>query len=184
MSDIRREWTDEEKAIAYQVYFLKAERSIRKTREILLDLTAHENIDTDALGTTTLDIPERTLRYWKTHDHWEERFERDFRSLAPAIHQQVSQQLYINSIKAVDLMGEIIDGTVGGDPKDLKVRWDAAKTGLMMTGHMFNTRPSDDSAPKGPTRDYSQSAAGLDSGQLLAKLMERAAGRIPPEEET
>jgi hypothetical protein len=151
------------KEIGYQLWAYVCGRNATRTARLLQDGPGYkEGCDRPAYP----NISARTVRDWVTRYHWAERFDRDMKRIAPGIHSQITQELIIGSVEAVQYARQVVAGEIAAD----KVRLDAAKTFLDRAGFMPWLRPADNSRPTGPVRDYSQSAAGLDEQELLDRL--------------
>lgn len=155
-------FTDQDKQWTYEVWAMLAGRNAAKTSRILAEPPG-ENEESDR---PPMEVPARTIRYWVQAYHWEDRIEREFKRLFPGIHQHVHQEIMVGTIESVDYARKVVRGEVEAD----KVRLDAAKTFLDRGGHLPYVRPSNDSKPLGPTRDYAESAAGLTPDELMQKL--------------
>lgn len=151
------------KEIAYQLWAYVCGQNATKTARMLIDGPGDAE---DADRPPFPDISPRTVRDWVTRYNWAERLDRDMKLIAPAIHSRITHELIVGSVDAVTYARQVVTGEIEAD----KVRLDAAKTFLDRAGFMPWVRPSDNARPTGPTRDYSESAAGLNEQELLDRL--------------
>jgi hypothetical protein len=154
----------DEKDVAYQIWAYLANRNATRTAEIM---KAEPGPGEDSDRPPYPNVSARTIRDWVTRLNWHERLERDIKTVAPGIHAHISQEILVASVHAIVLARDIVEGKVEASDK---VRLDAAKTILDRAGHMPWVRPSDNSRPSGPVRDYSESAAGMTPDELAARL--------------
>lgn len=112
-------------------------------------------------------ISPRTIRKWADTKHWLEKAEALFKEIAPGIHNQAFATILASSTEAAAYLRHVIND----ESIDAKFRIDAAKTMLDRSGHMPFIRPSDDSKPVGPSRDYSGAIAGKSTDELLADIL-------------
>lgn len=153
----------EYREIAYEIYAFLADQNATKTANRINNPLPH-----DEWAAPEREIPARTIRAWAKTGKWSERAAKAFREIAPGIHAQVDQSIVAATVEAASYLRDLIN-----DPEeDTKFRLDAAKTILDRGGHMPWVRPNDDSKPRGPVRDYSESIAGKTTDDLLALLFE------------
>ena len=116
------------------------------------------------------EIKSRTIRKWAQTYKWAEQAQQRFKELAPGIHERVITTMAAGSIEAADLLRHVVND----EDADTKYRVDAAKTILDRAGHLPFNRPSDDSRPQGPSRDYSGSIAGKSTEDIIRFLLDPA----------
>lgn len=147
---------------ARQIWTYLAGGNAERTARILAEPPGErEDMERD-----TFKISPRTIRYWATHFRWADQADQELKNLAPAIHNHVTRELISASVEGSTYLRQVIAGEI--EPN--KNRLVATLSALDRTGHMAYTRPSDNSRPVGPTRDYSESVAGLSVPEIMEKL--------------
>lgn len=147
-----REW-------AYQLWAFVCDQKATRVAERIANPEPDDPIE-------PREISARTIREWAKSEKWLERVEKDMKAIAPGIHQRVTTTIVAGSIEAADYLRQLIND----ETAEPKFRLDAAKTFLDRAGHLPWTRPSDNSKPVGPTRDYSESFAGKSTDDIVKHL--------------
>jgi hypothetical protein len=123
------------------------------------------------------EINPRTIRKWANDGKWLERHQKRFKELAPLFHERVISTISAATMEAAQYLREVItDESV--DPKHRIV---AANSILDRGGHLAFVRPSDNTRPVGPTRDYGESLAGQTTEELMRRVLGLPPGDPPSE---
>lgn len=171
-------WPEEVRELAFELWCYKFKRKMNDVLDYLNDLPNqdldHLDIDltaynADAIITALSARPMKlaTLYAWARNKKWADLAEQRHRAIAPALYNQVDQQLELASIEAVATLIEILRS-----PKaPYQVRQKAADSILDRTGHTAWVRPSDDGKVQGPQRDYTGTVAGKTVEELLQQAL-------------
>ena len=169
-------WPKEVVELAFEVWALHEQRNVRSTVDFLNALPAeyeyYQESDRAFRALAERTMPYKTVYNWVIVRKWEKRRGEMMKQMAPAMHRIVEDELRILTIDALRVQKELL--------LDAKtpavVRAKIIDSILDRTGHQPFVRPADDSKPRGPQVEYTNTAAGMSIEQLREMLFGQATG--------